>query len=140
MIVVLQIVINNGFYCRKSYRLLKRRQNSTLSAIFRRDIMTRTLICPRNRPSIVKIHAIVNPQLLIKPRIIPYTAAIAHVLTSLQLFICHLADDKFVLQSCRREGNKVFLFTKLLLRTLSKQLFIKIYYHCGHSFNSVDLT
>jgi hypothetical protein len=38
MIVVLQIVINNGFYCRKSH------QNSPLSAISRRDLKTWTLI------------------------------------------------------------------------------------------------
>jgi hypothetical protein len=47
MIVVLRIVIfNNGFYCRKSYRLLKRHQNSTLSAISRPryDIITWILI------------------------------------------------------------------------------------------------
>jgi hypothetical protein len=44
MRVVLQIVINNGFYCRKSYRLLKRHQNSTLHAISRRYIITLTLI------------------------------------------------------------------------------------------------
>jgi hypothetical protein len=33
MIIVFQIVINNGFICRKSYRLLKRHHNSSLSAI-----------------------------------------------------------------------------------------------------------
>jgi hypothetical protein len=42
MIVVLQIV--TAFYCRKSYRLLKGHQESTLSAISRRDVNTWTLI------------------------------------------------------------------------------------------------
>jgi hypothetical protein len=40
LIVVLQIVINNDFYCRNSYRLLKRHRNTTLGAISRRDIIT----------------------------------------------------------------------------------------------------
>jgi hypothetical protein len=44
--------------------LLKMHQNSTLSAISRRDVMN------THWPRIVKIHAIVNPQLLFKWRTI----------------------------------------------------------------------
>jgi hypothetical protein len=59
MIVAFQIVINNGFYCRKSYHLLKRHQNSTLSAISRRDIITPGAPCTSVLP-----HALINSTLL----------------------------------------------------------------------------
>jgi hypothetical protein len=64
MIIVLQIVINNGFYCRKSYRLLKKGIKTHLSG-WHHNMNTH---CPRNLPSIVKIHVI--PQLLFKQRTI----------------------------------------------------------------------
>jgi hypothetical protein len=57
--IVLQIItINNGFVCRKSYRLHSAPSLGVSS--YHEDSLS------SESPSIVKIHAIVNPQLLFK--------------------------------------------------------------------------
>jgi hypothetical protein len=127
---VLQIVINN--------RLPKRHQNSTLSAISRRDIITWTLIVlgislPLSKFTQSSTHNCYSNSE-------QYTVASAHVFLwrHYNLSFPFIADDKFVLQNMLKGGEwiiKVFLFTKLLLKTLTtnSNVCIKIYYHCGHS-------
>jgi hypothetical protein len=51
----------SGFYCRKLYHLLINTQCHI--SVWHRNMSSH---CPRNRPSIVKFHTIVNPQLLFK--------------------------------------------------------------------------
>jgi hypothetical protein len=104
MIVVLQLVINNGFNCRNSYRLLKRHQNSTLSAISRRDIITWTLIfhgiglpCQnsRNRQPTIAIQTANNTR---RPVLVFWRRY--------NFSFCNSsADDKFVLQNKLRTGS-----------------------------------
>jgi hypothetical protein len=91
---VLQIVINNGFYCRKSYRLLKNASKPNTQRHLSALHQTWTLIflgiglpSSRNRLLTIAIQTANN------------TCGQWSYFTVLQFLICHLADDKFVQQN-----------------------------------------
>jgi hypothetical protein len=122
MLVVLQIV-TNGFYCRKSYRLLKIKASEIYtqrhpSAWRTLSVLGIALRCQNSRNGQPTICFSNSEQ---------YTVASVHVLTSRQFFICHFSRRQNCVTKHAMGGRGIDYQSISLLSITSKDFNFHVY-------------